>query len=88
MSTYPAHTGNHALPISNGYGGGWMGVPISVYCGRCDGTYRPDVEWATRYFAARRRKVEQDARLGPGARADALAELDRRESEALASLAP
>lgn len=86
MGTPIAHAGRHQLPISNGYGGG-LGNPITVYCGRCDDYFRPDTEWVGRYFAARRRRVEADTYLGPGARADALAELDRRESDALASLA-
>ena len=87
MSTYPAHTRtDHQLPVSNGYSGGFGGT-IVVYCGRCDDCFRPDAEWVRRYFLARRRRVEADTYLGPGARADVLAELDRRESDVLASLA-
>ena len=85
MSTYPAHTRTHSLPTSNGYGHGPDGM--GVYCGRCNDTFRPDADWAVRYFMARRRRVEADTHLGPGARADALAELNRRESEVIARLA-
>ena len=63
-----AHTARHPLPISNGYSGGTGGV--SVYCGRCDDSFLPDEDWAIRYFVARRRRVESDALMRPGARAD------------------
>lgn len=79
------HTARHGLPISNGYGSGSNGV--TVYCGRCQGTFRADAEWAIRYFNASRRKVESDTYMGPGARADALVAIDAREAETLEQIA-
>lgn len=82
MRTYPAHAGNHALPVSNGYGYGPDGM--GVYCGRCGDVFRPDADWATRYFTARRRRLEQTP---PHLRTDdAFDELTRREADVIARL--
>ena len=81
-----AHTARHSLPISNGYSY-QSGGPVVVYCGRCDGYFHADAEWADRHFAMRRARVESDARLAPGGRADALAELDHQKSQLVAMLA-
>ena len=86
MDKHPKHTARHPLPISNGYSSSGEGG-IEVYCGRCDSVFRADEEWVPRYFAARRRKLDQDDRIGPGVRSDAHAELDAREADTLARIA-
>lgn len=73
-----SHNARHQLPISNGYGSGMGG--IEVYCGRCDGLYRPDAEWVARYFAARRSAAARES-------AAILAAIAQREAEVLAELA-
>jgi hypothetical protein len=48
--TAPAHPAfGHGLPVTNGYSGG-VGH-ITVYCGRCQGHFRADEDWAVRYLA-------------------------------------
>lgn len=81
--TNSRHEARHPLPISNGYGYS-TGEGASVYCGRCDDTFAPDAEWVGRYFTARRDRLARDRHLGPGARTDAAAELDRSEGAMLA----
>ena len=80
------HEARHSLPISNGYSYGGGG-PVTVYCGRCHAYFQPAAEWADSHFAMRRRRVESDARLTPGGRADSLAELDQQKAALLAMLA-
>lgn len=79
------HEARHSLPISNGYGYS-SGGPVNVYCGRCRDYFHPDAEWVDRHFAMRRSRIEGDARLAPGARADALAELDQQRAALLVML--
>jgi hypothetical protein len=68
MTTTPQrHAATHSLPISNGYSGGWSaegGWRYSVYCGRCQDTFAPDLEWAERYFAARRHSADRSLATG------------------------
>lgn len=47
MST-GAHTITHDLPISSGFSS--SGGSITVYCGRCGGSYPADARWASRYL--------------------------------------
>ena len=67
------HRAQHDLPISNGYSSG-TGQPVNTWCGRCKDSFAVDRDWADRYFAARRKRIDSDRRLTPGQRLDALAD--------------
>jgi len=60
----PKHVASHPLPLSAGYGANYSrpdrgDIEISVYCGRCKGSFAVDQEWVDR--ALERRKLDHDS---------------------------
>lgn len=56
------HISGHELPITTGYGYVGLGPEskpeVSVWCGRCQGVFRPDADWAMRYFASQHYRLD------------------------------
>lgn len=62
--SYPDHSANHQLPISNGFGG--YDTEFSVVCGRCrNQAFRADKDWALRYLGAKARRLANQMRDRP-----------------------
>ena len=53
----------HGLPVSNGYSG--MDGRLTVWCGRCQGSFEPDRAWAERYLTSYAQRVRGMIKPGP-----------------------
>ena len=84
--TYPPHQAGHDLPLT-GWSDSWSAGTVSVYCGRCRGSFAPDEAWVRRYADTKRRNLQRELASALAYWRGKLGEVDQWEADGLRAIA-